>query len=172
MPSRLALPVAGADGSRQMTIETEQEAIYNIFLDVVHMRIMSIGVKEHYCGGSDQSKIEFLKGAVEQDVKVALRFPVPPNINPDMVLTDENGIRTLSWEGYATMSEMGKTMILLDPILEYFNYSLQPLMVVTPVVDGKIDIVGSTPIYNNPTDLKEIRIEAPKHFLEAYTEGA
>ena len=76
----------------------------------------------------DQEKIRFLKSRVKPDFDGAYKFDAP---------IDKNG-RFMNYSKFARLEERGMHFQLFEEIFQSFEVPENPLVCVTPVVDGKI----------------------------------
>jgi hypothetical protein len=124
-----------------------RETIYNLFLVIEHDGLVrSLGVVGHECGGGDEGKYRLLQGAVEEDIPAARIFPVPKRF----VTFVEGGRELESVEGsisfahYETLLRDGAHLDLFEELLEVVDAPPDPLVCITPVVDGVPVIDGVT----------------------------
>lgn len=125
------------------------EPVFNVFLfiDGADDVIRAVGIVRHERDGSDARKLAFLQGAVAADLPNAKRFRVPDTF----VRRDSTGeVRTREF-GYAAF----KTLVAENPALAMEMYEgafagigapANPLMCVTPVIDGVATVEGVVPL--------------------------
>ncbi|TAL63196.1 MAG: hypothetical protein EPN85_00730 [Bacteroidetes bacterium] len=120
-----------------------KEKIFNLFLYINSNNIISeIGVATHDLTGSDKEKMTFLQKAVSSDSKNNVKFPPPSNFT---VVMNEKTIPGTTYDTYMQMCEIGKGILLFEDIFQHYKAPENPLMCVTPVVNGviKIDAIGA-----------------------------
>jgi hypothetical protein len=78
--------------------------------------------------GGDDNKIKFLKSKAVQDFNTAYRFNAPSN---------KFG-RLMKYSQFSKLEQRGRQFELFEEIFANFNVPENPLICVTPVVDGKI----------------------------------
>jgi len=114
--------------------------VYSLFIYVERGRISQLGVVAHHLSGSDSEKLAYLKGHVESDHKAAKRYA------PRLPIT---------WAQYQARSRLGRHLELFEQIIQEVGAPAEPLLAITPIVDGtpRIDAVTGM----GPTDLAEIQ---------------
>lgn len=118
-----------------------QEKLFNLFLFVTDDVIREIGAVRHKCGGTDAEKLAFLQSQVATDFPIAKRYPVPNRY----ILVLPKGIKTrglLRYQSYVQLAAVGKQMEFFEEIFEELGAAHNPLMCVTPIVDGHLRIDG------------------------------
>ncbi len=135
-----------------------KEWIVNLFLFVSERImedrrvLMQIGACWHFTAGTDQEKMAYLQRQVEKDVRRAKRHPLPESC----ILVASDGTAKRGMMTYDSFKEFGTQIqmrLLEDVIFCHYEHSpASPLMVVTPVVDGKVRIEGFVDMNGNPTD--------------------
>lgn len=130
-----------------------QETVYNLFLVIEHEGfIRSLGVVGHECGGGDEGKYRLLQGAVEADIPAARTLPVPGRF----VTLIERGSEVASIEGaigfahYGSLLRDGAHLDLFEELLRAVGAPPDPLVCITPVVDGVPVIDGVTRFGTGP----------------------
>ena len=78
--------------------------------------------------GGDDRKIEFLKTHAKDDYLKATNFDAP---------SDENG-QFMNYKKFHKLEKRGMHFQLFEDIFQKFGVAENPLICVTPVVDGKI----------------------------------
>ena len=121
-----------------------REPVYNLFLFVDGGLIGEIGAVAHECGGTDGEKIRLLQSKVNDDYRVCRRYPVPDWCI--VVTGNERLPRRLSYETFLTLQMLGRHNEFWEHVLADLGAPQDPLLVVTPVVDGR-------PRIDNVTDL-------------------
>lgn len=104
------------------------EIILNIYLVinddcVVEFRAIAY---EMECG--DDNKINFLKSKAKEDFDKAYRFDAPVN---------EKG-KFMPYKKFSKLEKRGRQFELFEEIFSNFKVPQNPLICVTPVLDGKI----------------------------------
>lgn len=115
-----------------------KERCYNLFLFVTgsDRMIRELGAAAHELEGADADLLRTLQGLVRADVAYATRRPVPPRYQ-----TLAGGVAVpgvMPFDAYALLFEQGRN---LEPFEDLFRelggVPANPLVCVTPVVDGK-----------------------------------
>jgi hypothetical protein len=78
--------------------------------------------------GGDDNKINFLKSKAREDFNSAYHFDAP---------SDKNG-NFMPYNKFAKLEKRGRHFELFEEIFSNFDIPENPLICVTPVVDGKI----------------------------------
>ncbi|MDT3696036.1 MAG: hypothetical protein ROY99_06545 [Ignavibacterium sp.] len=104
------------------------EIILNIYLIINSGIVEAFKVVSYEMEGGDDRKIEFLKSRVKEDYKKAVVFDAP---------TDKNG-EFMSYNKFHKLEKRGLHFQLFEDIFQSFNVAENPLICVTPVVDGEI----------------------------------
>lgn len=104
------------------------EVILNIYLVINHGVVEEFKAFSYEIGGSDEDKIGFLKRNAEADFSRAYHFDAP---------TDKHG-KFMPYYKFAKLEKRGRQFELFEEIFSSFNVPQNPLVCVTPVVDGKI----------------------------------
>ncbi len=113
--------------SRKFTFKLN-EIILNIYLIINSGIVEAFKVVSYEMEGGDDRKIEFLKSRVKEDYKKAVVFDAP---------TDKNG-EFMSYNKFHKLEKRGLHFQLFEDIFQSFNVAENPLICVTPVVDGEI----------------------------------
>jgi hypothetical protein len=139
MPQRKKLPRGIPPSQRpdkQGAAESKSssEKTFNLFLFVDGDVVIQLGVCCHEQEGSDSHKLSFLQARVKADLAAATRFPLPDRYQ----LIRPGGSKTtgLRYESYMQLSQLGRHIELFEEIFSHFGASANPLMCITPVVDG------------------------------------
>lgn len=123
------------------------EKIVNLFLFIFDDEIKSVGARWRDAKGTDEEKIILLQDNLERDMKKCTRHKVPSKY---MVVYDnghweKNALTYTSFRDLMTTSR--KMEFLEDVVFRHYKFCpASPLMVLTPVVDGKIKIDECTSI--------------------------
>lgn len=109
-----------------------KETIYNIFCfskDGVYLT--HVGIVPHELDGDDQHKLEFLQKRLDVDLASCRSFH---NLHPSVL--DSEGKLTLA--RYNSNLRIGNSLAPYEIALASHNAPQNPLTIVTPVVDGKL----------------------------------
>jgi hypothetical protein len=104
------------------------EIILNIYLIINEGKVVEFRAVGYEKEGGDDRKIEFLKSKAVEDFEKAYRFDAP---------TDKNG-NFMPYRKFARLESRGKQFELFEEIFQNFKVPENPLICVTPVLDGKI----------------------------------
>ncbi len=104
------------------------EVILNIYLIINDGKVVEFRAVGYEREGGDDRKIEFLKSKAIEDFEKAYRFNAP---------SDKNG-NYMPYKKFAKLENRGKQFELFEEIFMSFNAPENPLICVTPVLDGKI----------------------------------
>lgn len=104
------------------------EVILNIYLIINDGKVVEFRAVAYEREGGDDRKIEFLKSKVVEDIEKSYHFNAP---------TDKNG-NFMPYNKFAKLENRGKQFELFEEIFRNFNVPQNPLICVTPVLDGKI----------------------------------
>jgi hypothetical protein len=104
------------------------EIILNIYLVINNDKVMEFRAVAYEKEGGDDYKIRFLKGRASKDYELAYRFDAP---------TDKDG-NYMKYKKFARLEQRGRQFELFEEIFSSFNVPQNPLICVTPVLDGKI----------------------------------
>jgi len=104
------------------------EIILNIYLIINGGFVDGFRAVAYEMEGGDDNKIKFLKSKAAQDFNSAYRFNAP---------SDKLG-RFMKYNQFAKLESKGRQFELFEEIFANFNVPQNPLICVTPVVDGKI----------------------------------
>jgi len=104
------------------------ETILNIYLIIQNGFVTSFKVKAYEIEGGDDEKIQFLKTKAKEDYKNAYAFDAPQNKNGEF----------LSYNKFAKLEKQGMHFQLFEEIFSSFSIPENPLICVTPVVDGDL----------------------------------
>jgi hypothetical protein len=104
------------------------EVILNIYLIINDGNVVEFRAVAYEREGGDDRKIEFLKSKAIEDFEKAYHFNAP---------SDKNG-RFMPYGKFARLESRGRQFELFEEIFENFNVPENPLICVTPVLDGKI----------------------------------
>ncbi|MBN1301340.1 MAG: hypothetical protein JW995_08995 [Melioribacteraceae bacterium] len=104
------------------------EVILNIYLIIDNEKVTGFRAKAYESDDGDSQKIKFLKSRVLIDFENAYRFDAPVNPKGEF----------MKYRNFAKLEERGMHFQLFEEIFVKFNVPENPLICVTPVVDGKI----------------------------------
>ncbi len=105
-----------------------KETILNIYLIINNDYVEEFRAVSYRKDGTDDEKIEFLKSKVNTDYKNAYRFDAP--------MDSKNNF--MSYKKFAKLEKKGRHFELFEKIFSGFDVPQNPLVCVTPVVDGEI----------------------------------
>jgi hypothetical protein len=105
------------------------ELVYNLFVYATNNEIKALGVATHRIGGNDDEKIAHLQGAIGDDFQVATQYLLS---------------KPLPWQQFELLMRLGRALELFESVLTEIHAQREPLVVITPVVDGapRFDFVG------------------------------
>jgi hypothetical protein len=104
------------------------ETILNIYLVINNGQVVEFRAVSYEMEGGDDRKIEFLKSKAREDFEKAYKFEAP---------TDKQG-KYMSYNRFHKFEKRGMHFQLFEEIFSKFNVPENPLVCVTPVVDGEI----------------------------------
>ena len=104
------------------------ETILNIYLVINNGIVIEFRVMAYEMEGGDDRKMEFLKSRPKEDFANAYKFDAP---------TDKKG-KFMSYNRFHKFEKKGMHFQLFEEIFSSFKVAENPLICVTPVVDGKI----------------------------------
>ncbi len=104
------------------------EIILNIYLIINSGNVVEFRAIGYEIEGGDDNKIKFLKSKAVQDFDKAYHFDAP---------TDAKG-RFMPYNKFYKLEKKGRHFELFEGIFANFKVPQNPLICVTPVVDGKI----------------------------------
>jgi len=105
-----------------------QETILNIYLIIENEKVISFKAKAYKHDDNDNIKIQYLKNHVKPDFKSAYTFDAPENKKGEF----------MSYNEFAKLEKAGRQFELFEEIFTEFEVPENPLICVTPVVDGEI----------------------------------
>lgn len=105
-----------------------EERILNIYLVINDGYVEEFRAVCYEEEGTDDRKISFLKSKVVADFESAYKFDAPK---------DKKGI-FMPYRKFSKLESRGKQFMLFEEIFTSFEVPQNPLICVTPVVDGKI----------------------------------
>jgi hypothetical protein len=104
------------------------EIILNIYLVIENGFVTSFRSITYELDGSDESKIEYLKNKANEDFSKAFTFDAPKNKKDEF----------MSYKKFHKLEKNGLQYRLFEEIFETFSVPANPIVCVTPVVDGEI----------------------------------
>ena len=100
----------------------------NIYLIIQNGLVTEFRAKGYESDEGDQEKITFLKSRARSDFKSAYKFDAPVNRKMEF----------MPYNKFAKLEERGMHFELFEEIFTKFEVPENPLICVTPVVDGEI----------------------------------
>ena len=118
-----------------------KERIFNLFLIISDDIIREIGAVCYEQSGSDAQKLVFLQSKVIEDLEKAKRYPVP---NRYVLVSEKKpGIPGLiRYKSYLDLAITGDQLEFFEEVFADLKAPQNPLMCITPIVDGKPLIDG------------------------------
>ena len=119
-----------------------KEKLFNLFLFVMGDIIHEIGAVCHERAGTDAQKLAFLQSQVATDFPVAKRYPVPDRY----ILAGDRGVAApggLRYQSYLKLTAMGRQTEFFEEVFQHLGAPENPLMCVTPIVNGQPMIQGT-----------------------------
>jgi hypothetical protein len=104
------------------------EIILNIYLVIKNGFVVEFKAIGYEMEGGDDNKIKYLKEKAPHDFEQAYHFDAPIN---------KYG-RFMKYYKFAKLEKRGRQFELFEEIFSNFDVPQNPLVCVTPVVDGKI----------------------------------
>ncbi|MDP4173659.1 MAG: hypothetical protein Q8933_06805 [Bacteroidota bacterium] len=104
------------------------EIILNIYLIINNGYVVAFRAKGYEMEGGDNNKIEFLKRHAREDFDSAYHFDAPTNKKGEF----------MKYNKFSRLEKQGMQFQLFEEIFQNFKLPENPLVCVTPVVDGKI----------------------------------
>ncbi|MGE5410793.1 MAG: hypothetical protein ACM3MI_07525 [Clostridiales bacterium] len=104
------------------------EIILNIYLIINNGYVVAFRAKGYEMEGGDNNKIEFLKKHAREDFESAYHFDAPTNKKGEF----------MKYNKFSRLEKQGMQFQLFEEIFQNFKLPENPLVCVTPVVDGKI----------------------------------
>lgn len=122
------------------------EKIFNLYLfmqsgSALPNVIRELGAVAHDCDGTDDTKLVFLQEHAEDDLKATQRFPLPERYT--LVSASSAATQTgLAYSGYERLVQLGRYLEIFEEVFQAMDGSADPLICITPVVDGVIQVAG------------------------------
>jgi endonuclease IV len=104
------------------------EIILNIYLVIANDLVVEFRVIAYEMEGGDETKIEFLKSKAKKDFDKAYHFNAPVNSKG----------KFMPYRKFSKLEKRGRQFELFEEIFSSLNVPQNPLICVTPVLDGKI----------------------------------
>jgi hypothetical protein len=104
------------------------EIILNIYLIINNGLVEEFRAVAYEKEGGDDNKIKYLKSRANEDYNKAYKFDAPQ---------DKEG-KFMSYKRFHKLEKRGMHFQLFEEIFSKFNVPQNPLICVTPVVDGEI----------------------------------
>lgn len=104
------------------------EIILNIYLIINNGLVGEFRAFSYEMEGGDDRKINFLKSRAKEDFEKSVRFDAPK---------DDKG-RFMKYNRFHKFEKRGMHFQLFEEIFQRYDVPENPLICVTPVVDGKI----------------------------------
>ncbi len=104
------------------------ETILNIFLEIKNGFVVGFKAKSYLSDDGDQQKIDLLKEKAKVDFTNSFHFDAPQNKNGEY----------MKYSSFAKLESRGMHFQLFEEIFLKFGVPENPLVCVTPVVDGKV----------------------------------
>lgn len=102
------------------------EVILNIFLIIENDYVVGFKAFAHEMEGGDDRKIKFLKDNVDEDYPNSIDFDAPSNKKGEY----------LKYKKFARLEQQGMQFQLFEEIFQHFSVPQNPIVCVTPVVNG------------------------------------
>jgi hypothetical protein len=104
------------------------EVILNIYIIINSGNVVEFRAVAYEKEGGDDRKIEFIKSKAVEDFEKAYHFNAPVN---------KYG-KFMPYRKFAKLEDRGRQFELFEEIFTKFSVPQNPLICVTPVLDGKI----------------------------------
>ncbi len=104
-----------------------EETILNIYLIITDGLVTGFKAKGYKSNEGDNEKILFLKQRARDDFNSAFHFDAPRNDKGEF----------MSYNKFAKLEKRGYHFKLFEEIFQKFKVPEQPLICVTPIVDGE-----------------------------------
>ena len=104
------------------------EIILNIYLVINNNLVEAFKVVSYEMEGGDDRKIDFLKSHAKEDYPKAIVFDAPV----------DNNRKLMSYPKFHKLEKRGMHFQLFEEIFQRLGVAENPLVCVTPVVDGEI----------------------------------
>ena len=104
------------------------EIILNIYLIINNDLVEEFRAYSYEMEGGDDRKIDFLKSRAKEDFERSVRFDAP---------IDDKG-KFMGYNKFHKLEKRGMHFQLFEEIFQRYQVAENPLICVTPVVDGEI----------------------------------
>ncbi len=104
------------------------ETILNIFLEIKNGFVVGFKAKSYLSDDGDQQKIELLKEKAKTDFTTSFYFNAPQS---------KDG-KFMKYSSFSKLESRGMHYQLFEEIFSKFDVPENPLVCVTPVVDGEV----------------------------------
>lgn len=128
------------------------ELIANIFIFVQEGKnaiVHEIGVVWHRQGGTDIEKIAFLQSQVDDDWPRSKRRPLPQ----EFWILDDQGVKhrgVQTYSGFQETFQKNQSKMLEFLVFKHYSYAPKdPLVCITPIVNGKVRVEGMSDLAGN-----------------------
>lgn len=128
------------------------EFVYNLFAYVEGLTVTALGAVVHELSGTDAEKLSALQFFVEQDYETAKRLRVKTN---------------LEWQTFQAMMRLGRVLEIFEQLLRDLSAPINPLVVITPILDGSPHFYAVTDLTALHLDkLEGVSIEEPGSMID------
>lgn len=110
------------------------EPTFNLFLFISDEVITGIGATVRKQSGTDTEKLRCLQDSVADDCRVCKRYQVPARYV--MVRDGRAHQRRIGYVAFKQLASIGRQIEFFEEVFQDLGAPQNPLMVVTPVVDG------------------------------------
>jgi len=146
-----------------------KEGIFNLFVYSNLDIISQVGAVCHEIEGNDEEKLSFLKSRVVIDFYKAEKFPIPKKISTKYKGLERNSI---DYNTFRDLSYKGEALMIFENAFLKYNAVKNPLVVVTPIRNGKIQIDGQENIKMAEKEFTgNIEIEKQDDWLVGYIDN-
>jgi len=108
-------------------INEMSETILNIYIVIENNIVVKFKAKAYDSDDGDNEKINFLKSRVRQDFNSAYVFDAPQNDKGEF----------MAYSKFAKLEKRGLQFQLFEEMFSSFNVPENPLICVTPIVNGE-----------------------------------
>lgn len=119
--------------------QAAREKVFNLFVYLEDGWVREVGAVSHWCSGNDHQKLALLQLKVQQDFRVAKRYPVPARFKIVIGLEVVQGaIPYGAFEGLAHAAQMS----FFEAAFQELGASAQPFWCMTMIANGQPRIDG------------------------------
>ncbi len=104
------------------------ETILNIYLVIEKDFVVAFKAKAYSMDGDDKEKIDFLKRCAKEDFSSSFHFSAPQNKDGEY----------MTYKKFSKLEKQGMQYRLFEEIFEKLGVPQNPIVCVTPVVDGDV----------------------------------